>query len=418
MHNDIFVDTKKHILDNGLNLVSVKKETELFSIYIGIKSGALYEKNDEKGISHFIEHMLFKGTNTRSNEKLNSDLENLGGDYNAYTDYNCTVFNITALCSEIEASIEILSDMIINSNFPDEELKKERTVILAEIRTDNEDSENFTLKAINNIAFDKSPLKVDISGTESSVSHFSRKQIIEFYKEIYIPKNCYISIVSSFEHDKIAALVNKYFKGWQNREARSITITEEKNKKGISTIYKKHCELSSICYLYTYYNLSRFEELVLKIINHKFGAGINSMLFRELREKYGLAYDVYSDINLTNHVKTLYIYTGVENKNIHKSLEVINDCINRILNSSEIFDENTIRLMKKVMKTSVGGTLEASEELCSYVLHNFIEDEDIIQFVQNIKDIDKISAEDIKRVASKVFCDSTVLIINNGNEKE
>lgn len=116
--------SKRYKLSNGIELISVKKDTQIFSIHLGVKVGSLYEKSTERGISHFIEHMLFKGTNKRSNEELNNDLETLAGEYNAYTDHNCTVYGITALKEEIENSIELLSDMVRDSIFPQKELEK------------------------------------------------------------------------------------------------------------------------------------------------------------------------------------------------------------------------------------------------------------------------------------------------------
>ncbi|MEQ8198310.1 MAG: insulinase family protein, partial [Clostridiaceae bacterium] len=110
-------DAKRHILNNKLQVVTINKDTQLSSLNLGVKVGALYESQDEKGVAHFIEHMLFKGTKLRSNEQLNCELENLGGEYNAYTDYTSTVYSITCLQEEIENALELLSDMIINPVF-------------------------------------------------------------------------------------------------------------------------------------------------------------------------------------------------------------------------------------------------------------------------------------------------------------
>ena len=162
-------DVKKHFLDNGLEVVTIKKDTKISSINIGVKVGSLNEGNNERGISHFIEHMLFKGTTTRSYEELNDELEFLGGEYNAYTDYTSTVYTVSCLEEELKKAIEILGDMIINPEFNSEELEKERGVILAEMRTSKDDIEDLSFKRTNEIAFNKSPLKYDVAGLEANV---------------------------------------------------------------------------------------------------------------------------------------------------------------------------------------------------------------------------------------------------------
>ena len=145
---DLF-DTKTTILQNGLKVISIKKETSLVAINLGVKIGSIYEEKCEKGICHFIEHMLFKGTRNRTNKELNDELEQLGGEYNAYTEYSSTVYNITALKEEAEAAVELLSDMIVNSNFPKAEMEKEREVILSELRSSRDDIEELSFIKVN-----------------------------------------------------------------------------------------------------------------------------------------------------------------------------------------------------------------------------------------------------------------------------
>jgi predicted Zn-dependent peptidase len=138
----------------------------------------------------------------------------------------------------------------------------------------------------------------------------------------------------------------------------------------------------------------------------------NSILFRELREKRGLAYDVYSDVDMTEYVKTLYIYTAVSSENIEKAQEVINECINNILNRTIIFDETTINLMKKVLKTAVAFTLEDSTDIGNYVLHQIIDDENILQFLTDMKKLENIKKEELYSCAKKVLKAPTIHIFS------
>lgn len=404
-------DAREKILSNGIRLVTIKKETQVAAVHAGIKIGAIYEKYDEKGISHFVEHMLFKGTKTRNNEKLNVDLEELGGEYNAYTDNNSTVCSITALSEELDKSLEILSDMLINSTFPKGELEKEREVILSEIRTSKDDIEDYSFKKVNEIAFRKSPLRYDTIGDEQKVSNFSRDDLISFYHRYYVPNNCFISIVSPYDHEDVLNMVYKYFKDWEWKEFKRNDVIVEDNIDAKKTSYKKDIEQSTIIYLFTFYGLTKKEELALRILNHKFGESANSILFRELREEKGLAYDVYTDLDLTADVKTLYIYTAVGEENVEEAIQTIDSCIERIKKEEIVFDDNTISLMRKVLKTAVAFTLEDPTDVGNYVLHQTIDGEDIYKFIEDMKELEEIKKEDIYNAATAVFKKPTIHVL-------
>lgn len=416
MENKIF-DAKIHILENKLKLITIKRETQIASIHIGFKVGSIYEGLQEKGISHFVEHMLFKGTKNRSNEILNDELEKRGGEYNAYTDYTSTVYSITALSEELEASINLLSDMVQYSIFPEEELEKERGVILAEIRTSKDDVEDFSFKRINEIAFKKSPLRYDTLGEEKSVKRFKREQLLSYYNKYYIPNNCNISIVSSFEHEEVLKLIEKYFISWKWKELEKVNINVENNIPVVETTFKKEIEQGTIIYALTFHNLNKDEELALKVLNHKLGESANSILFRELREDRGLVYDIYSHIDMTDKVKMLYIYTSAAPESIVEARNAIEGCIKRIIEEDVNFNEDTVSLMKKVLKTAVAATLEDSTDLGNYALHQSLENESIYEFVEDMKKLEFIKKEDLYIAARKVFKNPTIHILMPCNNK-
>lgn len=410
MDKKIF-DAKERVLPNGINLISIKKASGLFSVHAAIKIGSLHEKKDERGIAHFVEHMLFKGTEKRGNEILNEELENMGGDYNAYTDYNCTVVNVSALKEEIDKALLLISDMLRNSIFPEEEVLKEKEVILAEIRTSKDDVEDYSFRKTFEAAYKNSPLKYDTIGEESTVKKFTREELINFYNTFYLPNNCYISIVSPFEHDEIEAIVNTYFGSWKQKKFIREKLVIENNKPVKKVIYKKNIEQSSIVFLYTFHNLDKKLELALKILSHKFGESTNSILFREVREKRALAYDIYSDLDTTNGVKSLYIYTAVSKNKVDKTLDCINSCIENIKNEIYVFDTETINLMKKVLKTSVVSTIEDTTELGNYILHQKIDGEDIYEFLYDMENLKNIKKEDIYSAARQVLNEPTIHIL-------
>lgn len=409
MIKEIF-NTKQTELSNGIKLITIKKDSQISAVHAGVNIGSLFEEEDEKGIAHFIEHMLFKGTKLRTNEKLNSDLENLGGEYNAYTDFNSTVFSASILNEELENAITLMGDMLLNSTFPISEIEKERGVILSEIRSINDDIEDLSFQKVNEIAFKYSPLRVDTIGNEDIIKNVTREQLVEFYNKYYLPNNSFVSIVSPFEHEDIINIVSKCFGNWPKKEFEKKKIIPEKQQFIKKISYKKEIEQSTILYLYTFNGLSKDEELALRILNFKFGESSNSILFRELREERGLSYDVYTHLDASNNVKALYIYTSVAAKDVDEAIDVIDNVIKDIVTEKIVFDDNTISLMKKIMKTAIASTLEDSTDLSNYVLHQAMDNEDIYQFTDDMKNMGNVKSIDLYNVSRKVLQKPTIHI--------
>ncbi|CAG7840159.1 putative zinc protease [Clostridium haemolyticum] len=410
MDKSIF-DLKKYTLNNGINLITIRKDTQLAAINLGVKIGSIYENKDEKGIAHFVEHMLFKGTKNRDNKTLNEELEQRAGEYNAYTDYTATVYSITALKEELEKSLELFSDMAQNSIFSEEEMEKERGVILAEIRTSKDDIEDYSYKKTIEYAFKKSPIRINTIGTDKSVKSFTRENLVNFYEKYYVPNNTYITVVSSKNHEEVLKLVEKYFANWKTKEVKRSKVIYEDNISCKKISYKKDIEQSTIIYLYTFHNLDKKEELALRILNYKLGESANSLLFRKLREEKGLAYDIYSELDATKNVKILNIYTAVNEEDVEESLKLIDNIISDIVNEKIILDDSSVALMKKVLKTAVVQTLEDSTELGNYILHQVMDNADIYEFVDDMNNMENIKGEDIYNVAKTVLKNPTIHIL-------
>ena len=406
-----YFDTKEVLLENGIQLITIKRDSKIASIHVGFKIGAIFEKVNEKGICHFIEHMLFKGTKKRTNNQINQELEERAGSYNAYTDYTSTVFTVTALAEELEASAEILADMMKNATFPEDELERERGVILAEYKTSMDDVEQYSFQKAHELAFKNSPLRCDVIGTEESIKTFTKEQLENFYHKQYIPNQCVISIVSPMEHDAVEAMIKQYFGEWKEGIIQGVDVMTEKHLSLQKTNYKKHIEQNTLIYIYTFHDLTRMEELALEILNHKLGESANSILFRALREERGIAYDVYSDMDATEYIKVLSIYTAVGEEDVFEAKTVIEECIDKIKTKEICLDEKNILLMKKVIKTAVASMLEDSSELASYVMHQKLAGKKIDGFADDLVAMEKIHAEDIYQVAEKVLKEPTVHIL-------
>ena len=404
-------DENTIILPNGLKVITIKKDTRLASINIGVNIGSLYEDEKELGMSHFVEHMLFKGTKNRSNEQLNRELEFLGGDYNAYTDYISTVYSITCLDEEFEKGIELLSDMILNSSFDEKEMKKEKGVVLSEIKSDKDDIEDLSISRTHEYAFDKSALRNSIAGTEEHVKRFKRKQVYDFYKIYYTPDNCVIVTVSAFSHEQMQKIITDLFGKWEGKSHKKAKIIKEENKNIVKTTYKSQIEQGTVTYLYAFKEVCEKDKLPLKILSYKLAESSNSILFRELREERGLAYDVYSQMDLDENVNTMNIFTSVREESIDEVIEVIDKAILDIKNKDINFDEDMLCMMKKTHKTGVVSTLEDCSSLCSYVLVQSLAGKDITEFINSMEELEILTGEDIYRVCNKYLNKPTIHIL-------
>ncbi|MBI6037589.1 M16 family metallopeptidase [Clostridium perfringens] len=404
-------DENTIILPNGLKVITIKKDTRLASINIGVNIGSLYEDEKELGMSHFVEHMLFKGTKNRSNEQLNRELEFLGGDYNAYTDYISTVYSITCLDEEFEKGIELLSDMVLNSSFDEKEMKKEKGVVLSEIKSDKDDIEDLSISRTHEYAFDKSALRNSIAGTEEHVKGFKRNQVYDFYKKYYTPDNCVIVTVSAFSHEQMQKIITDLFGKWEGKSHKKAEIIKEENKELVKTTYKSQIEQGTVTYLYAFKEVCEKDKLPLKILSYKLAESSNSILFRELREERGLAYDVYSQMDLDENVNTMNIFTSVREESIDEVIEVIDKAILDIKNKDINFDEDMLCMMKKTHKTGVVSTLEDCSSLCSYVLVQSLAGKDITEFINSMEELETLTGEDIYRVCNKYLNKPTIHIL-------
>ena len=278
---------------------------------------------------------------------------------------------------------------------------------------DKDNIEDISFKRVNEAAFEKSALRFDVAGLDKNVKGFNRNELYQYYKKYYVPNNSLITMVSSLSHDEAIKEIEKHFDNWEAKKLINLNIKDEKNKcvKKITT--KENIELSTIVYLFTFYDLNKEDELALRILNHRLGESANSLLFREVRENRGLAYDIYSHLDITKNVKTLYIYTAVDEEDIEAASNAIEEIFRDIKTKKILIGDNDLNIMKKVHKTAVISTLEDSTELCSYILSQSLEGEDIFEFLKDMENLNNITADEIYEVANKVLNNPTIHILKS-----
>lgn len=406
-----WIDIKKRILSNGMRLITVKNESDLFSIGVGIRAGSLFEDECDSGISHMIEHMLFKGTSSRDVEKLNDDMERLAGDIDIYTTYHETVLTAGVMKDKARDCLDIISDILMRSIFPPKELNLEKKVIVEEIKMTKDDLEDFSYLGLYRAAFPDRWHKYMIAGSIKSVRSMKRQSLIDFYKSFYVPKNTVICIASSYDNSEILNMVENFFGEWQGGDQKEIPdechpVVPQKvvrRKKGI--------EQAHILYGFDISGLSRREQIALAVLNKRIGSSPNSILFREMRDKKGYAYNVYSDMDLIKGIGLFYIYAAVSRENLKKSTALIDDIVSRFNKGLTAVDDESIKTIREMFQTDYAASMESPTHTVDYLLDGEIGYGSPLEY-QNVLDImESINADDVRNIANKLLKDPVIHIL-------
>lgn len=405
------IDFKEFILDNGLKIIVLKRDCKFFNLNFGIKIGSAYEFDNERGFSHFIEHMLFRSNLKFSNYEVNKILEFLGGDYDAFTDYGSTIFTIRGLCCDLEKSIELISSMVRYPKFDDKEMYIERDVIISEIESCIADYEEYSFIKLNEESFENSHLKHDIAGTKGTIKNIVSEDLRRFYEKYYVSNNSFMVVISSYDESYVINLLKKYFDSWQSKELLHKKLIEESNIPKKIVTEKKDLELSTVTYLFTFNNLLQHEKIFLKIAEYKLGGGSNSILFKRVREENGLAYDIYTQLELSDEFKGMYIFCATNDQNVDEVIKIIDSCIEDIKNCKNYFNDYSLQLMKKLQLMSIYSTLEDNEKLGLYLLEKMIYKKNINDYLDDLSMIEKVSSQELMNVCKKYFNNPTIHIL-------
>ncbi len=405
------IDFKEFILHNGLKIIILKRDCKFFNLNFGIKIGSAYEFDNERGFSHFIEHMLFRSNLKFSNYEVNKILEFLGGDYDAFTDYGSTIFTIRGLCCDLEKSIELISSMVIYPKFDDKEMYIERDIIISEIESCIADYEEYSFIKLNEESFENSHLKYDIAGTKETIKNIVSEDLRRFYDKYYVSNNSFMVVISSYDESYVINLLKKYFDSWQSKELLHKKLIEESNIPKKIVTEKKDLELSTVTYLFTFNNLLQHEKIFLKIAEYKLGGGSNSILFKRVREENGLAYDIYTQLELSDEFKGMYIFCATNDQNVNEVIKIIDSCIEDIKNCKNYFNDYSLQLMKKLQLMSIYSTLEDNEKLGLYLLEKIIYKKNINDYLDDLSMIEKVSSEELMNVCKKYFNNPTIHIL-------
>ena len=401
---------KDYILKNGVKLIYKKSTSDLTSICVSLEGGALSE-GEKYGVAHATEHMVFKGTNKRSEGDINKELSGIFGFHNAMTNYPYVIYYGTLLGEDFEKGIDVFSDIIINPTFPKDGFKEEMDVIVEELKEWDEDIEQYLEDKLFLNAFNKRRIKYPIIGTFDSLKSLTLEDIKEFYNKVYFPSNTSIAIVTSLEFESVVNIIEKYFGNW-NREKNIIDeVYYEDEVSGTFEDLREDIKTSKIQIMYPINKLKEKEVQGLRIFNEYFGEGINSRLFDVLRTQNGLVYDVLTRVCHENGIEFYKVTLSTSKDNIYKALNLIDKCISDIENLKETLKEDDVLTWKKSFKLKrlfrEEQSIVLAKELSTY--DTMFKDYKI--YISETEDLNDINLEFILKTAKKVLQKPLIEII-------
>lgn len=403
----------KKVLENGIKLYYIKKEGNLSSFCIGFNGGAAVEEEGELGLAHVVEHMLFKGTKTRSEYKINEICDEVFGFHNAMTNYPYAIYYGTTLSEDFQVGLQVYSDILLNPIFPETGFQEEISVILEELKEWKDEPYQECEDKLFFNAFKKRRIRELIIGNKESIEKITLNDIKCFYNKHYAPDNCVISVVSSMDFPRVLEVVHKYFESWNKKYILKENNLYENNHKGIFYSSRKDLKSSKIQYCFPIHTLTNDEIKILKIFNSKLGEGTSSILYEEVRTKKGLAYDIESAVREEKGIKLFTIKVGTSVENVSKVIELIDSNINSIGYKKGMFSEENIKKIMKSINLKKELSLEKSIELCKKLTTYeimFNSTEDLFnEFSESF--IEEINEREILKTARKVLINPSIQIL-------
>lgn len=388
-------------LKNGLRVVTEKLDgVNSVSVGVMIQNGSRNESEELNGISHFIEHMFFKGTNKRTAKQIAEEIENVGGQINAFTSKETTCYYIKALSTHLDLSLDVLSDMLLNSKFDEEEIEKEKGVVIEEINMSEDNPEDVLDNIHSKASYGDNSLSYPILGTIEKIRKLKREDIIKFIEEKYTPYNSVISICGKFDEDEVISLIEKFFGKWKSKKVYKPVYEGTEIKKN-SVYVKKEIEQLHIGLGLQGLPFGDDRNYALVLLNNILGGGASSILFQKVREELGLCYVIYSYTQPFQEAGLINIYVGLSKEYADKALEVIKREVENFVKNG--ITEEQLKINKEKIKANYILGLESTSSKMfsnakSLLLRNSIRTEEEV-----IEKIDNISKEDIDYVLKNCF---------------
>jgi predicted Zn-dependent peptidase len=394
---------KKTTLKNGLRIITVpSKSTQTVTVLVLVGTGSKYEKEDEKGISHFLEHMYFKGTKKRpSSLEIAETLDKVGGIYNAFTSQEYTGYFAKVSREHFDLALDWVSDIFLNSTLPEKEIEKERGVIIEEINMRKDHPMEHVQVLWQKLLYGDQPAGWDVAGEIETVSKISRKDLIEYRKTQYIAPNTIICLAGNFNEREGIEKVKKFFSKIKIGKSRGKPKVIEKQERPEILFEKRETDQTHICLGVRGFNLFDERRYVQEILALILGGMMSSRLFERIRTKLGIAYYIETDAFSDPDTGYLVTRAGLSNEKLEEGISEILKEYRKI--KREGVSKSELKKAKDCLKGKMNILLESSDAKASFFATQEILEKRILTPDQIFKKIDKVSQNDILKLAREIF---------------
>ncbi len=392
-------------LDNGIRVV-IEKIPYINSVSIGIiiDCGSKNENRDNNGTTHFIEHMLFKGTKERDAKMIAESIDNIGGVLNAFTSKETTMYYAKVLNNHIEVAMDILSDMIGNSLFNEEDIEKEKSVILEELYMYQDSPEDLAVELLNEMMFEGTSLEYPVIGTEETIKSIKREDILNYFSNNYIPENMIISIAGNIDERESLKQLKHYFGSFKNYKLKSTDVNNPRIDYSFTNkldIIIKDTEQINLCIGMEGLPVISPKMEALMILNNIFGGSMSSRLFQKIREDLGLAYTIETFPSSFKDTGILNLFLSLHPSQVVKSIQAINDEINHI--KKNLISKDELKKAKEQLKGNYVLGMENTFNRMYEIGKSLLIFDRVFSQEEIINKIDSITMEGIGEVNNIIF---------------
>jgi len=413
---------QKTILDNGLRIVtSSMPHTRSVCIGIFIGTGSRYERDDEAGISHFIEHLCFKGTNRRPEaQEISGAIEGVGGILNGGTDKELTVYWSKVARPHFSLAMDVLADMISYSRFAPEDIEKERYVITEEINMGLDSPQHRVDTLIDELIWSDQPLGRDVIGTKTTTAALTRQDMLDYLAQQYLANNIVVSVAGNITHEEVVDSLKEAFGSWHKGVCRAYYPAEDEQYQPKLLFEHRDTEQVHLCLAVPGLSLYHPDRFILDLLSVILGEGMSSRLFLEIREKQGLAYAIHSFTDHFLDAGSLTVSAGTEPGRLPITIKAILHELNRL---KDDIPETELSKAKELCKGRLLLRMEDTHNVAGWIGGQELLLGNILNVDQIVSIIDSISIGDLYRVAQSLLIEEKLNLaivgsIDNENLEE
>ncbi len=400
----------KHTLSNGLELITVPlPHVDSVTVMVMVGAGSRYETKSTNGIAHFLEHMTFKGSQKRpSSLAISSEIDAIGGEFNAFTGKDHTGFYIKARAKHTPLLIDVLGDMILHPLLKPEEIEREKGVIIEEINMYEDTPMRHIGDVYENLLYGDTPLGWDTAGKAEIIRKITRQDFVNYINDLYKPNNAIIVVAGRVHSSQfvVEKLIEKTLSDWKKGVTKQYIKQSDKQDKGALKINYKKTEQAHIALGVRAYSLDHPKKYALSILSAILGGGMSSRLFIEVRERRGLAYYVHADASQYQDVGNFVVQAGVDVNRIDEAIKVILEQFKAIADKKLPITLAELSKTKEYLKGRTTLDLEDSRSVAAFYGTQEILKRKIITPQDFFAKLDKISMDDIYAVAQEIFLDN------------